>query len=192
MKRTEAIEWLEVMKENAIFEQYDALLMAIEALQSTMSQERVNHESTNDLINRADAIKELKKAYWDKNIQSAKDDPCVIDAMTDWAIRTIKALPSTEVPNGDLISRVEAMNKCKNAENELTDEAERKGLRVARFIIGELPSAEAVEGEWIKKRVDGRGIHHGFCSKCGFNVKRNYNYNYCPNCGKKMKIVERR
>ena len=32
MKRTEAIEWLEVMKENAIFEQYDALKMAIEAL----------------------------------------------------------------------------------------------------------------------------------------------------------------
>lgn len=32
MKRTEAIEWLEVMKENEIFEQYDALKMAIEAL----------------------------------------------------------------------------------------------------------------------------------------------------------------
>ena len=32
MKRTEAIEWLEVMKKDAIFEQYDALKMAIEAL----------------------------------------------------------------------------------------------------------------------------------------------------------------
>ena len=32
MKRTEAIEWLEVMKETAIFEQYEALKMAIEAL----------------------------------------------------------------------------------------------------------------------------------------------------------------
>ena len=32
MKRTEAIEWLEVMKEDAIFEQNDALKMAIEAL----------------------------------------------------------------------------------------------------------------------------------------------------------------
>ena len=38
----------------------------------------------------------LKKAYWDKNLQAAKDDPCVIDAMTDWAIRQIKALPSAE------------------------------------------------------------------------------------------------
>ncbi len=34
MKRTEAIAWLEVMKEDAIFEQYDALKMAIEALQT--------------------------------------------------------------------------------------------------------------------------------------------------------------
>ena len=46
----------------------------------------------------------------------------------------------------DYISRADAMRKIKNAENELTDEAERKGLRVARFIIGELPSADA---EWI-------------------------------------------
>ena len=48
--------------------------------------------------------------------------------------------------SGDLISRANAMSKCKSAEKELTDEAERKGLRVARFIIGELPSADA---EWI-------------------------------------------
>ena len=34
MKRTEAIAWLEVMKEDAIFEQNDALKMAIEALQT--------------------------------------------------------------------------------------------------------------------------------------------------------------
>ena len=33
MTREEAIEWLEIMKEDAIFEQYDALKMAIEALQ---------------------------------------------------------------------------------------------------------------------------------------------------------------
>ena len=45
---------------------------------------------------------------------------------------------------GDYISRADAMSQCKNAENELTDEAERKGLRVARFILGEMPSADAV------------------------------------------------
>lgn len=38
MTREEAIEWLEVMKETAIFEQYEALKMAIEALQAEAVQ----------------------------------------------------------------------------------------------------------------------------------------------------------
>ena len=47
-----------------------------------------------DLISRQEAIDKLKVAYWDKNLQSAKNDPCVIDAMTDWAIRQVKATPT--------------------------------------------------------------------------------------------------
>lgn len=38
----------------------------------------------------------MKAAYWDENMHSAKDDPCVIDAMIDWAIRQVKDAP-TEV-----------------------------------------------------------------------------------------------
>lgn len=49
-----------------------------------------------DLISRQAALDALKVAYWDNDIQSAKDDPCIVDAMTDWAIRQIKALPSAE------------------------------------------------------------------------------------------------
>lgn len=49
-----------------------------------------------DLIRRQDAIEALKIAYWDEGIQSAKNDPCIIDVMTDWAIRQIKNLSSTE------------------------------------------------------------------------------------------------
>ena len=41
-----------------------------------------------DIISRQAAIEALRAAYWDKNIQSAKDDPCIVDAMTDWAICT--------------------------------------------------------------------------------------------------------
>lgn len=174
MKRTEAIEWLEVMKENAIFEQYEALKMAIEALSIESSRKWETCFS-------CPLAKGCPQIQGKSNAEIAK-----------YASEIPNGCPLSMSHDNDLISRAEAMNKCKNAENELTDEAERKGLRVARFIIGELPSIEAVQGEWIKKRVDGRGIHHGFCSKCGFNVKRNYNYNYCPNCGKKMKIVERR
>ena len=57
-----------------------------------------------DLIEREDAIKALRVAYFDKRIQSAKDDPCVIDAMTDWAIRQIKAIPSAR-PKGEWVER---------------------------------------------------------------------------------------
>lgn len=53
-----------------------------------------DHE--NDLISRQAAVVALKEAYWDRIIQSAKDDPCIVDAMTDWAIRQIKALPSAQ------------------------------------------------------------------------------------------------
>ena len=49
-----------------------------------------------DLISRQAAIDALRVAYFDNNIQSAKDDPCIVDAMTDWAIRQVKALPSAQ------------------------------------------------------------------------------------------------
>ena len=49
-----------------------------------------------DSISRQAAIDALKVAYWDNDIQSAKDDPCIVDAMTDWAIRQVKALPSAQ------------------------------------------------------------------------------------------------
>jgi hypothetical protein len=51
---------------------------------------------SSDCISRQAAIDALKKAYWDKDIQSAKDDPCIVDAMTDWAIRQVKALLSAQ------------------------------------------------------------------------------------------------
>ena len=51
-------------------------------------------ETHGDVISRQVAIDTLKKAYWNDNIQSAKNDPCVIDAMTDWAIRQIQNLPA--------------------------------------------------------------------------------------------------
>ena len=59
-----------------------------------------------ETIYKQDAVDALKAAYWDKNIQSAKDDPCVVDAMTNWAIRQIKALPSIpQEPLSDAYAR---------------------------------------------------------------------------------------
>ena len=88
MKRTEAIAWLEVMKEDAIFEQYDAFKMAIEALKEQeisnelqeyayeCGYEHIFHECQNceyrRIGNKADEWipcserlpKEEKKTYW--------------------------------------------------------------------------------------------------------------------------------
>ena len=49
-------------------------------------------ESCEDVVDRTEAIKKLKTAYFDSQIQSAKNDPCIVDAMVDWAIRQIKSL----------------------------------------------------------------------------------------------------
>lgn len=68
-------------------ESHTAMMMAIEAL---------NQEPCEDAVSRQVAIDALKQAYWDKDMQNAKDDPCIVDAMTDWAIRTIKDLPSVK------------------------------------------------------------------------------------------------
>ena len=49
-----------------------------------------------DCVNRDALINELKCGYWDKNLQSAKNDPCIVDAMIDWSIRTVKSQPTVQ------------------------------------------------------------------------------------------------
>lgn len=69
-----------------------------------------------DLISRQAAIDALRVAYWDDNIQSAKDDPCIVDAMTDWAIRQVKALPPAQ-PEPQWIPCEDCERRCKRWEN---------------------------------------------------------------------------
>lgn len=56
--------------------------------------ESLEQELCEDCVSRSMAINKLKEHYFDEKLQSSKDDPCVIDAMTDLDIRIIKALPS--------------------------------------------------------------------------------------------------
>lgn len=51
-------------------------------------------EPCEDAISREALVNELKCGYWNKELQSAKNDTCVIDAMIDWSIRTVKSQPS--------------------------------------------------------------------------------------------------
>ena len=50
-----------------------------------------------DYIEREAAIEKLRVAYFDSEIQSAANDPCIVDAMTDWAIRQTKSVPAADV-----------------------------------------------------------------------------------------------
>lgn len=62
-----------------------ALEWAIKALEQ---------EPCKDCVSREALINELKLGYFNKDLQEGKNDPCVIDAMIDWAIRTVKRQPS--------------------------------------------------------------------------------------------------
>ena len=91
-----------------------------------------------DLINRKDAIEAVRKAYFDKNIQSARKDPCIVDAVTDWAIRQIKMLPAYVVKEGKMTKydyELQAEELLDSALNELSPKAYAELLDSIRFMV---------------------------------------------------------
>ncbi len=93
-----AIRWNDMPKK-------EALEIAIKALEQQTCEDAVSREA---------AIDALKQAYWNKDMQNAKDDPCIVDAMTDWAIRTIKDLPSVNPQHTDV--KIQKMQELEQAE----------------------------------------------------------------------------
>lgn len=95
----------------------------------------------------------------------------------------------------DLISRQAALysyqevcNKVKCSECKATNED--GDCKLERW-IKELPSAER-RGRWVVKHgvLAGDGIYGdmGECSVCGLHL-RNYEWDYCPNCGARMEAL---
>ena len=149
-----------------------------------LSHEEAWAEIESDLISRTDAVKELKKAYWNKNIQSAKDDPCVIDAMTDWAIRTIKALPSADRPNDALDHDQEWIIGCIQHDGFIHTHRFDKANQIILDALADRPM-----GEWLQIDMDLSGFFYQgyYCSECNHVYK--LKCNFCPNCGARMKGV---
>ena len=141
----------------------------------------------NDPISRQAAIDALKVAYWNNDIQSAKDDPCIVDAMTDWAIRQIKALPSSQqeiircedckhcgmhkslnVPRkmNDLISRQAALDIIDAELSGWLTDGERLHLEGVGTGIECLPTIDPVKhGKWIPFEFGDETWHK--CTACG-------------------------
>ena len=94
MTNLEAAEELQALKRGIDSDKYNfqvALNKGIEALENSAEKESLPQ----GYIKLSDAINVLKAGYWDKDLQSAKDDPCIVDAMIDWAIRQISSISTS-------------------------------------------------------------------------------------------------
>ena len=88
------------------------------------------------------------------------------------------AIEALSAPQTDLISRADAIEMVDNIKS--TDNWQ--GAVIA--LLSALPSADAVQGEW--KCMGDCGVTE--CDQCGWSIEEYVgDYNYCPNCGAKMK-----
>jgi len=88
-------------------------------------------------------------------------------------------------PSCDFISRADAIEAIASAEPKDNEYHYYKHFAIK--ILSEIPSAEAVQGEWghmIAHGMDGSHWYEYECSHCGGVVLRPYNF--CPNCGTMM------
>lgn len=138
-----------------------------------------------DLIRRSGAIEAVcEECEWERkcheecqHIETLKSLPSAetVDC-TDFVLWLLDEIMDEEnwelnaVANGEIIAR----------------KLKKLGLlKVKDGYYVRTPSAEAVTGEWIQKDM----YADRFCSKCNYTVwdSEAEEYNFCPNCGAKMK-----
>ena len=90
--------------------------------------------------------------------------------------------------NDDLIKRsdaIKAIEELPNAYNGWSDAYDKA------YIIStleEVPKADKPQGEWKRRLVDNGFNADWICSECGYRVKTDFvSFNFCPNCGCRMK-----
>ena len=94
----------------------------------------------------------------------------------------------------DLIKREDAINLCGKWRNRTNEHHDKNGWYIADTLlkaIKELPSADRPQGKWIKFGL-GRGTRILFCTNCERRIEvplsqGDSNYDFCPNCGARMK-----
>lgn len=98
----------------------------------------------------------------------------------------------------DLIKREDAIKAMEQRYQDILRIFKRKvkdgEKAVVLYMIGcikSLPSTDRPQGEWIKFGL-GRGTRILFCTNCERRIEvplsqGDSNYNYCPNCGARMR-----
>lgn len=99
----------------------------------------------------------------------------------------------------DLISRQAAIDEIDEWIKAFRENGHKESAADACLIqdgIIQLPSAqsERKEGIWINAYIS--GVHHLRCSECGTYIEatffaNDYDVNFCPKCGEKMKNAEK-
>lgn len=189
MTMEEAIEVLKeistTLKSWSGFTSYpQAIDMAISAL-----------SADGDLISRETLLKKAEKA----NITKYSTNSVNIITTDVVTVENIKKAPSAEklqprVETSDLISRADAIEAICNAQCELDvphypqcDQV--KYCDEIKALLA-LPSAEAVQGEWIWRTDipigDGRTTSGYICSNCGKDYWHGNVFDFCPDCGARM------
>ena len=91
--------------------------------------------------------------------------------------------------DNDLISRDTLKKATKELYNETLDAIVKFGIEKAYDLIDTVPTVEASQGEWITE------YDYLKCPFCGMSIDdevhylypKEYGFNYCPNCGAKLK-----
>ena len=187
MDRREAIEWLKSIRRTSVFEQVEALDLAIEALKGDLHCPKCgtivrNGRQYHDLVYRGESQTTESQGERMTRIVHELSGCDAESATTTDCISRQKAIEAVELMMGNLGTPYVS-------EKELNERATE--------YIKELPSVTPTErtGEWIEVdswEAERHSVTDMRCSVCGkyssqvLPHKTRCTYNFCPNCGAKM------
>jgi hypothetical protein len=172
-------EWVHLLDKREVFK-------ALNALPSVSATKKLNNQ-----IHLCDSCK-----YDYPNCPSENEDVLFgNDVGNDNICCCAKYLASADRPHGRLIDADKLKKQLDTVYNEMANERERKGLRLARWFLISAPtvSADRPTGEWIEyepAKVYWNGeevyayMNNYTCSVC--EGEAHIKYDYCPNCGARM------
>ena len=99
-----------------------------------------------------------------------------IKAIHNYWKKRLDTLPTKESEYGEVYADIQQMDKILEHNKALCN------------FIKAIPSADRPQGEWKRRLVDNGFNADWVCSECGYRVKTDFvSFNYCPNCGARMK-----